>query len=323
MKTVIVSTSPAFGTIGKVPDAIAGHGWELIRCIDSNQPYGGAGPHLADMDIMVVGLIGADAELISKAPKLRAILKHGVGVDNIDIPAATKRGIPVLNAPGSNANAVAELAIGCMFSLARRIPMVHKVVQEGGWQRHVGTEIEGKTLGIVGLGNIGKILARKARALGMNVVATDLYRDEEFATAHQVAYVSLEKLLSQADYVSLHIFGGKDNVNLINADRLALMKPNAYLMNFARGEIVDLDALAAALDAGQLTGAAIDAYVEEPPDSTHPIFTHPNVVFTPHSGADTTESVERMGMMNVGDIELILRGENSPRVLNPEVFKKR
>jgi len=322
MKTVIVSTSPAFGTIGKVPGAIADQGWELIRCIDANLPYGGAGPYLADMDIMVVGLIGADAELIGKAPKLRAILKHGVGVDNIDIPAATERGIPVLNAPGSNANAVAELAIGCMFSLARRIPMVHQVVVTGGWQRHVGTEIEGKTLGIVGLGNIGKILARKARALGMKVAATDLYQDQAFAAEHQVDYVPLEELLSQADYVSLHIFGGKENFNLINADRLALMKPNAYLMNFARGEIVDLDALADALDAGQLTGAAIDAYVAEPPDRSHPIFKHPRVVFTPHSGADTTESVERMGLMNVGDIELILKGERSPRTLNPEVFGK-
>jgi D-3-phosphoglycerate dehydrogenase len=323
MKTVIVSTSPAFGTIGKVPGAIADQGWEMIRCIDKSQPYGGAGPHLADMDVMVVGLIGADAELISKAPKLKAILKHGVGVDNIDIAAATARGIPVLNAPGSNANAVAELAIGCMFSLARRIPMVHKVLLEGGWQRHVGTEIEGKTLGIVGLGNIGKILARKARTLGMNVVASDLYQDQEFAAAHQVEYVALEDLLKQSDYVSLHIFGGQDNTNLINAERLALMKPNAYLMNFARGEIVDLDALAAALDAGQLTGAAIDAYIEEPPDTSHPIFKHPNVVFTPHSGADTTESVERMGLMNVGDIKLILNGERSLRVLNPEVFGKK
>lgn len=320
MKTVIVSTSPAFGSIGKVPDAITGHGWKLIRCIDTDQPYGGAEPYLADMDILVVGLIGATAELISKAPKLKAILKHGVGVDNIDIPAATKRGIPVINAPGSNANAVAELAIGCMFSLARQIPMVHQVVIGGGWKRHVGSEIEGKILGIVGLGNIGKILAAKARSLGMKVVATDLYQDQEFATTHQVDYVPLDELLGQADYVSLHLFGGKDNYHLINAERLALMKPSAYLMNFARGDIVDLDALASALATEKLHGAAIDAYVEEPPDYNHPIFKHPRVIFTPHSGADTTESVERVGLMNIGDIELILKRERSPRMLNPDVY---
>jgi len=316
----IVSTSPAFGTIGKVPDAIAERGWELIRCIDTNKPYGGAVPHLADADIMVVGLIGADEELMAQAPNLKGILKHGVGVDNIDIEAATKRGIPVLNAPGSNANAVAELALGGMFSLARRIPMVHQVVVSGGWQRHVGTELDGKTLGVVGLGNIGKILARKASALGMKIVATDLYQDAEFAKQYDVNYLPLEELLAQADYVSLHLFGGKDNYHLINEDRLKLMKPTSYLMNFARGDIVDLDALAAALDAETITGAAIDAYVEEPPDRSHPIFKHPRVVFTPHSGADTKESVERMGLMNVADIDMILAGEKSPRVLNKQVY---
>jgi D-3-phosphoglycerate dehydrogenase / 2-oxoglutarate reductase len=322
MKTAVVTTSPGFGRIGRVPQAIADRGWELIRCVDSSLPDGGASAHADKMMFLVVGLIPATADLIGQAAGLRAILKHGVGVDNIDLGAATARGIPVINAPGANANAVAELALGSMFSLARRLPMVHQVVVGGGWQRHVGTEIEGKTLGIVGLGNIGKILAAKARALGMRVLATDLYPDTAFAAANGVELLPLDALLSRSDYVSLHVFGGKENYHLIGAEQIARMKPTAYLMNFARGEILDLDALAAALSDGKLLGAAIDAYVQEPPDRSHPIFRHPRVAFTPHSGADTTESVERMGLMNVEDIDLVLAGKRSPRVLNPQIYRE-
>ncbi len=320
MSTVVVTTSPGFGKIGRVPQTIADHGWEFIRCDDTALPDGGVSAHIGRMEFLVVGLIAATAEIINSAPNLRGVLKHGVGVDNIDIPAATARGIPVFNTPGANANAVAELAIGCLFSLARRIPMMHNVVTGGGWQRYIGTEIEGKTLGVVGLGNIGKTLARKARALGMRVVASDLYPDMAFVGEHGIELMDLKDLLAQADYVSLHIFGGTDNASLIGADEIALMKPTAYLMNFARGEVVDLDALAAALSADRLMGAAVDAYVEEPPDRTHPIFSHPRVVFSPHCGADTTESVERMGLMNIADIDAVLAGERSPRVLNPEIY---
>lgn len=320
MSAFIVTTSPGFGKIGKVPEAIAQRHWKLVRCLDTGIPGGGVLQYIDDMEILVVGLIPATSEIIRQAPKLKAILKHGVGVDNIDIPAATSRGIPVINTPGANANAVAELAAGVMFSLARRIPMVHRTVVTGGWLRHVGSEIADKALGVVGLGNIGKSLALKARALGMDVIASELHPDQDFAEEHGIRLVSLDELLAQADYVSLHVFGGKENANLIGASELSLMKKSAYIMNFARGEILDLDALAAALDQKQLLGAAIDAYVTEPPDCSHPIFSHPNVIFTPHSGADTIESVERMGLMNVADIDLILAGEKSPRVLNPEIY---
>ncbi len=320
MNTVVVTTSPGFGTVGRVPQLLNDRGWEFIRCNDTSRTDGGILDHADRMDILIVGLIGASAETIAKSPRLRAILKHGVGIDNIDIPAATDRGIAVFNAPGANANAVAELAMGSMLSLARRIPMVHQMVKTGGWQRHIGTEIEGKTLGVVGLGNIGRTLARKARLLGLRVLATDLYPDMAFCAEHGVQLASLEELLRQSDYVSLHIFGGTNNAHLIGVDQLAMMKPTAYLLNFARGEVVDLDALAEALHAEKLKGAAIDAYVSEPPDTGHPVFSHPNVVFTPHSGADSIESVERMGLMNIADIDAVLAGERSPRALNPEIY---
>ena len=320
MTTLLVTTSPVFGSVGRLPQFIADHGWELVRCADPKLPDGGMGEYVERMDFLVVGLIAATADIINKAKHLKAILKHGVGVDNIDIPAATARKIPVLNSPGANANAVAELALGSMISLARHIPMSHKTLLEGTWKREMGSEIEGKTLGIVGFGNIGKLLAKKAQLLGMAVLACDLFPDKAYAAAHNVEIVSMDDLLRCSDYVSLHIFGGKENTNFINAEKLALMKPAACIMNLARGEILDLDALAAALDKGAIRGAAIDAYVVEPPDFAHPIFSSPNVMFTPHTGGDTSESVERVGMINVTDIESLLAGKRPPRILNPEIY---
>ncbi len=320
MKTILVTTSPVFGSVGKLPQFIADRGWELIRCADPNVADGGIGAHLHHMEFLIVGLLPATAEIMDKAPKIRAILKHGVGVDNIDIPAATARKIPVLNAPGANANAVAELAVGGMYSLARRIPQAHNRLLEGIWERSIGSEVSGKTLGIIGFGNIGKTLALKALALGMRVIAADKYKDLVFAEANGIEFAELPELLEQSDYVSLHIFGGEENTNLIDAAALARMKPTACLMNYARGEVVDLDALDAALRKGTLRGAAIDAYISEPPNFSHPIFSNPNVVFTPHTGADTAESVERVGMMNVLDIESILKGERPSRVLNPAIY---
>jgi len=318
--SVVVTTSPGFGRIGRVPGVLAEQGWEFIRCVDPALPDGGLSAHLARMDFLVVGLIPATAATIAAAPRLKAVLKHGVGTDNIDIAAATARRIPVLNTPGANANAVAELALGGMFSLARRIPMGHASIVSGGWERAVGREIAGKTLGIVGLGNIGRLLARKARALGMEVIAADPYADAAFCAEVGVRLGSLDEVLAEADFVSLHLFGGPENANLIGAAQLARMKSSACLMNYARGEIVDLDALTVALAEGQLAGAAIDAYAHEPPDRSHPIFSLPNVVFTPHSGADTTESVENMGLMNIADIRAILAGERPARVLNPQIY---
>ena len=320
MKPVVVTTSPGFGVVGRVPEALEERGWQFIRCIDTNLADGGLSEHIENADFLVVGLIPTTRKTIHLAKKLKAILKHGVGVDNIDIPAATERKIPVLNTPGANANAVAELAVGCMFSLARHIPMVHKVVIEGGWQRYVGTEIQDKTLGIVGLGNIGKKLAVKAKALGMRVIAHDLYPDHAFMKQHDIELAELQELLRKADYVSLHVFGGGKNQSLIGAEELTSMKKTACVMNFARGDVVDLDALTKALQDGTIKGAAIDAYVQEPPDRSHPVFSLSNVVFTPHSGADTTESVERVGLMNIEDIDALLLGERPKRILNPEIY---
>ncbi|WP_319414283.1 phosphoglycerate dehydrogenase [uncultured Cohaesibacter sp.] len=317
----VLTTSPGFGKHGRVPDEIAAHGWELVRCDDTSKPDGGVSEQIADADILVVGLVPVTADTLIGANKLKAVIKHGVGVDNIDIPACTAQNLPVCNTPAANADAVAELAVGFMYAMARFIPQGHVCVTSGKWERRVGTQLGGKTLGIVGLGNIGKRLAKLAIGIGMKVIATDPYADMAFAEENSIEILSLEQLLGKADYVSLHIFGGKDNAALINADTIAKMKPGAKLINLARGEVVDLDAISAALESEQLGGVAIDAYVTEPPEISHPVFSHPNAIFTPHSGADTKEAVENVGLMVVEDIATILDGKMPKRCLNANDLK--
>ena len=317
--TVLATTSPGFGRYGRVPEKLAELGWEFIRCVDTGRADGGLGDHLARVDFLVAGLVAVTEETLAQAPNLKAVLKHGVGVDSIDIAACTAHGIPVLNTPGANSNAVAELAVGMMFSLARNLPAAHSSIIGKTWTRMVGTEISGKTLGIVGLGNIGKLLARKAIGLGMKVVASDLYPDLDFARANGIEMLSLDEVLARSDYVSLHVFGGSGA--LITAEKLALMKANACLLNLARGEVLDMDAANAALSTGKLGGVALDAYPSEPPDYAHPIFSQPRAIFTPHTGADTAEAVENVGLMNIADMEELLAGGRPSRTLNPEVYK--
>jgi len=318
--TVVLTTSPGFGKHGRVPDLIAEKGWELIRCADTSKADGGVSEYIARADYLVVGLVPVTQQTALQGTRLKGVLKHGVGVDNIDIPACTAAGLPVCNTPGANADAVAELAVGFMFALARNMAAGHNSVVSGGWNRQVGTQLGGKTLGIVGLGNIGKRLAKLARGLGMQVIATDPYADAAFASEWQVELTDLDNVLARSDYVSLHVFGGAENTALINVDKLALMKPTACLMNLARGEVVDLDAIAEALGSGHLGGVAIDAYVTEPPDTSHPVFAHPRAIFMPHSGADTKEAVENMGLMVIEDIETLIDGRIPTRCLNAKAL---
>lgn len=317
---VIVTTSPGFGKHGRVTARLEELGWDLVRCTDKAFADGGLSQHIAEAEYLVVGLIPVTRETVEAGGNLKAVMKHGVGVDNIDIPACTERGLPVTNTPAANADAVAELSIGLMFSLARNIVGGHQSVISGGWDRQVGREVCGQTLGIVGLGNIGRSLAKKARALGITVVAADLYPDLAFAQENGIEMLDLETVLARADFVSLHVFGGAGSSSLIDAQKLALMKPTASLLNLARGEVVDLDALSDALNQGRLGGAAIDAYEVEPPDTSHPIFSSPNVVFTPHSGADTLEALENCGLMVIEDLLTLIEGEQPERCLNPQVF---
>jgi len=232
------------------------------------------------------------APLLENPGDLKLIIRGGVGLDSIDVAVAESKGIKVANTPAASSNAVAELVLGMIFSLARNIAVADASMKAEKWEKKKlkGTEVAGKTLGIIGYGRIGRMLAEKARALGMMAVAYDPYIDN-------ADLVTLEELLSVSDYVSLHIPHTNETHNLLGATQFALMKPGACVINAARGGTVDEDALYAALVSGHLAGAALDVYTEEPPQSEalHKLIALPQVVATPHIGAATVEAQERIG----------------------------
>jgi D-3-phosphoglycerate dehydrogenase / 2-oxoglutarate reductase len=237
------------------------------------------------------------ADLIEAGARLRVIGRAGTGVDNIDVAAATRRGIVVVNAPASNNVAVAELTIGLLISLARSIPQAHASVQGGKWERgkFVGWEVRGKTLGLVGLGRIGSEVAQRARALEMHVLAYDPVVSLDRAEQIGVELVTMDELAQRSDVVSIHVPLVEATKNLFDATRIARMKRGAYLINASRGGIVDDDALLAALESGQLGGAALDVYSIEPPAPDSPLTHHPRIIAVPHIGASTAEAQTSAG----------------------------
>ncbi len=251
------------------------------------------GQVIGDYDgIVVRSRTKVRAPLLENPGKLKLIVRGGVGLDSIDVAAAESKGIKVVNTPAASSNAVAELALGMIFSLARSLAWADASMKAGKWEKKKleGTEVAGKTLGIIGYGRIGWVLAEKARALGMTVVACDPY-------INNAGLITLEKLLSIADYISLHIPHTAETHNLLGAEQLARMKKGACLINASRGGTVDEDALYAALVSGHLAGAALDVFTEEPPqsESLKRLIALPQVIATPHIGAGTVEAQERIG----------------------------
>src|SRR6266568_3546571 len=222
---------------------------------------------IVDADALIVrSATKVTAELLDKAPKLRAVGRAGVGVDNIDLEAATKRGVLVMSTPGGNAVSVAEHTFALLLALARQVPRVDAALREGRWEKSSsGTEVRGKTLGLIGLGRIGGEVARRAEAFDMRVVAYDPYISEAAAKEFQVELVTLERLLAESDFISMHTALSPATQKMINAESIQKMKKTARIVNAARGELIDEAALAAALKSGRLAGAALDVFVEEPP----------------------------------------------------------
>lgn len=252
---------------------------------------------VAGCDGLIVGLDPVTSRVLDAGP-LRVVVKYGSGLDNIDLPAAAARGIAVHATPGSNSQAVAELAIGFLFVLARRIVDHHVAAAGGGWQRHIGFELAGRRLGLVGYGQIGRRVAAMAAGIGMNVIAHDPYVDKA-----DVPLVSLDELIGSVDAVSLHLPLTPETRHFVNAALLAKMRRGAWLINTARGGLADLDAVAEALRTGQLGGAAFDDF-EVRPGPESPIWRLPNFVASPHAGASTVEAIERTGLAAV---EIALR----------------
>jgi D-3-phosphoglycerate dehydrogenase / 2-oxoglutarate reductase len=275
-------------------------GWLIVTPEQFNQAQlsGGLPALLADADALVVrSAVQVDEALLAQAPKLRVIGRAGVGVDNIDAPAATRQGIVVMNTPGANAVAVAELTVGLMLSLARKIPAATAGMHAGKWEKKnlQGSELRNKTLGILGLGRIGLEVARRARGFGFELIGHDPFVSAAVARENGIRLVSVEELFVSADYLSLHVGLTPQTTNIINAKSIATMKKGVRIINCARGELIDDAALAAALKSGHVAGAALDVFTEEPPKNS-PYTNLENVILTPHIAGSTGEAQEAVGV---------------------------
>lgn len=271
--------------------------------------------------ILIRSATKVDAEAIAAAPVLRVVARAGVGLDNVDIKAATAAGVMVVNAPTSNIISAAELTIGHILSLARHIPAAHASLAAGAWKRSsfTGTELFEKTVGIIGLGRIGALIAARLQAFGVSVVAYDPYVTPTRAQQLGVTLLSLDDLLAQSDFVTIHMPKTPETTGMIGAAQFALMKPTAYVVNVARGGLIDEEALHTALTTGEIAGAGLDVFTSEPPkaDGTaFPLLSLPNVVVTPHLGASTDEAQEKAGISVARSVKLALEGDLVPDAVN-------
>ncbi len=273
---------------------------------------------------------GIDRRLLEAAPRLKVVSRFGTGTDNVDVAAATSLGICVTHNPDAMTQSVAELTVGLMFALARRLIQADAAVNRGEWEvgrSLVGFEIAGKTLGVIGAGRIGGRVASIARSLGMRVLAFDPIApsgqlDRLAAEGVQVVD-SLDKLVPQSDVLSLHVPATRDTAGLASARFLSLMKPGALLINVARGSVLNESALAEALDSGRIAGAALDVLSQEPPPADHPLLGRPNVIVTPHIAGGTGEVIERTRREAAEQALMVLNGVRPPWLVDPSVWERR
>jgi D-3-phosphoglycerate dehydrogenase len=281
---------------------------------------------IRDMNAVIIRVLGkVSAKVIESANKLKVIGRHGAGYDNVDVETATKYKIPVVYTPQANTESVADHTIGLMIAVAKKIPQAHHALTKNGdWSvryTYIGTEIYGKTLGLIGLGRIGRAVAKRAKGFRMKILAYDPFISEDVAKKLGVGLVDLETLLKSSDFVSLHVPLTKETYGLIGKAEIKIMKNGAYLINTSRGELVDENAVCEALVSGKLAGAAFDVYTKEPPDPRNPLFKQENVVATPHMAAHTKEALRRMATDVASDVVRVLKGQKPRCVVNPEVYK--
>ncbi|RJL25078.1 phosphoglycerate dehydrogenase [Bailinhaonella thermotolerans] len=277
-------------------------------------------PALADVDALIVrSATKVDAEAIAHAPKLRVVARAGVGLDNVDVPAATKAGVMVVNAPTSNITSAAEHAVALLLATARNVPQADGALKNGEWKRskYTGVELLDKTVGILGLGRIGQLVAQRLAGFGVELIAYDPYVQAARAAQIGVRLVSLDELLAQSDFITVHLPKSPETVGLIGDRELHQVKPSVRIVNAARGGIVDEDALVAALKEGRVAGAGVDVFKTEPCTDS-PLFGLDNVVVTPHLGASTHEAQEKAGTQVARSVKLALAGEFVPDAVNVE-----
>ena len=276
---------------------------------------------IADYEGLILSYGYVSSAVLEKAKNLKIVAKHGVGVNEIDLDAATRYGVMVTNTPGCNDNAVAELTIGLIFSTCRFIPLSDRLIRKGEWPRYLGCELSKKTLGIIGLGTIGRGVAQKAKGLNMELLGYDAFPDQEFAERWRLKLVPLTELLSKSDIITIHVPYSDKTRHLLNKEEFRLMRENAVLINTARGGIVNEDALYEALAGDRIAGAAMDVFDPEPPLPNNPLFTLPNFVATPHLGAYTDEAIYAMGDAVVKNLTAAKMGEWPPDLVNLEIKK--
>lgn len=320
----VFTLMPIFSHSGPVFDLLQSRGFTAAR-IEAAKPVTDENSIRAlrerapEIEYLIANVTPLDEAFFAAATRLKLVAMFGVGIEHIDIAAATKAGVLVTNVPGGNARCVAELAFCFMLDLAHRATRMHMDMVNGAWKRRVGSEVTGKTLGIVGFGHIGQDMARIARAFDMRVIFANRTPRPEPAEELGAEQLPLDDVLAQADFLTLHIPGGSGSWHF-GAKQFAKMKQGAFFINAARGEIMDLDALASAVESGHLAGAGLDVFPEEPMDLGHPIFALPQIVVTPHAGGISTESMVRVAGSCLEEVERIRNRERSPHACNPEVY---
>ncbi|HTA95941.1 MAG TPA: phosphoglycerate dehydrogenase [Verrucomicrobiae bacterium] len=321
---ILLTTTSFQDTPGSHHDLLASKGWEIIT---ARGPLNEADTLalVGDIDGYICGDDAITRKVLEKAlPKLKVISKYCIGVDKIDVKSCTEFGIPVLFTSGVNHTTVAEHTFLLLLALEKNLLYHCDSTRSGGWNRKTGHEILDKTMGIIGLGRIGKEVAIRAKAFGMKIIAYDPHTDPKFLAEHGITQMkTIENLIRQSDIVSLHMNLTDENRHLINAKRLQLFKKDAILLNCSRGELVDTNDIAAALKAGQLGGYGTDVLDHEPPAADHPLLKLPNCIVTPHIASRTYESVVRQATCAVENLILAMNGEKPIAQVNPEVPVKK
>ena len=263
----------------------------------------------------IAGLDSFTGKVIESAGALKVISRYGTGVDNVDLAAASEKGITVCNTPGVNAQAVADLTFGFILSLARKLPLLDRTTREGQWDRSIGTELYQKTIGILGLGYVGKAVAQRAAGFSMRVLACSPHIDPRYAQANGIIPVDFDEMVSSSDFLSLHLPLETETRHIITADVMRRMKKGALLINTARGGLLDEAAAYELLKSGHLGGLALDVYETEPPHNS-PLFTLDNVIFTPHTAARTAEATAAMASLSVQNLIDVLSGKDCAYAVN-------
>ncbi|WP_077211638.1 phosphoglycerate dehydrogenase [Bacillus dakarensis] len=269
-----------------------------------------------DVDIIVVAVVKIDQEVIDAAPQLKYIIKYGAGYDNIDVEYAFQKGIPVTNAPGQNAESVADHAFGLMLTAARKIPQKHQEIKADHWELSMGNEIYRKRLGIIGFGSIGQAIARRAAGFNMETICYGNYKDFDAAAKWNVSFVDLNELFSSSDFIIISTSLSENNRKMVNKETLSLMKPTAFIINISRGGLIDEGDLVHALKENKIRGAALDVFEKEPP--TGELAKLPNVIATPHIGGATFEAIERIGDITITNIKKFMDHKELKHVIAPK-----